>query len=249
MNCSLVFSISPCQTVHMVRTRTTRGVRHTSETATSRPATPRPTWEYERRWWDEGVSLVAGVDEVGRGPLAGPVLAAAVILPRSEECEESSFAWISQLRDSKVISERVRERLAAEIRVHALWGVGMVSPQVVDQINVLQATRLAMKRAVEALPTRPGALIIDGREVVEVNAPQCAIVGGDGRCLSIAAASILAKVTRDRLMCELDERFPGYGFAANKGYGTAEHLAALTALGYTTTHRLSFAPVRAVVGT
>jgi len=206
----------------------------------------RPGWSHERQWWADGCSMVAGIDEVGRGPLAGPVVAAAVILP-AEACDDPAYAWIDELRDSKVLSARQRERLAEEIRFHALWAVAAVSPQVVDQINILQATRLAMRRAVYALPTPPSALIIDGREVVEGVIPQRAIVGGDAQCVSIAAASILAKVTRDRLMCELDEQFPGYGLAANKGYGTAAHLAALSALGYTTIHRLSFAPVRGAV--
>jgi ribonuclease HII len=206
----------------------------------------KPGWTFERQWWAEGCPLVAGIDEVGRGPLAGPVVAAAVILPR-DVCDDPAYAWIEELRDSKALSARQRERLAEEIRAHSLWAVAAVSPQVVDQVNILQATRLAMRRAVYALPTPPSALIIDGREVVEGGIPQRAVVGGDARCVSIAAASILAKVTRDRLMCELDEEFPGYGLAANKGYGTAGHLAALTALGYTTIHRLSFAPVRGAV--
>ncbi|MDA1010711.1 MAG: ribonuclease HII [Chloroflexi bacterium] len=227
-------------------------VRAVAQTPAIMPArrgsTPRPTWQFERLWWEEGCALVAGVDEVGRGPLAGPVVAAAVILSPPEFADDAQMTWISELRDSKRLSERHRERLAAEIRTHAISSVAAVSPQVVDQINTLQATRLAMKRAVEALPTRPAALIIDGRDVVEVDVPQRAVVGGDGRSVSVAAASILAKVTRDRLMCELDELFPGYGLAANKGYGTAAHRAALTSLGYTNIHRVSFAPVRDVMG-
>ena len=209
---------------------------------------PRPTWRHERSLWRAGFESVAGVDEVGRGPLAGPVVAAAVILPRRASGDPSRSAWIAALRDSKVLSEAQRSRLAEAIRKHSIWAVSSVSTQVVDQINILQATRLAMKRAVGALPTSPEALIIDGREVVEGGIHQVAVVDGDALCVSVAAASILAKVTRDRLMCELDQRFPGYGLAVNKGYATAEHRAALMQLGYSNIHRLSFAPVREAFG-
>jgi ribonuclease HII len=188
------------------------------------------------------------VDEVGRGPLAGPVVAAAVVLPRRASGDPSRSAWISALRDSKALSAQQRERLAEAIRANTIWAISGVSTQVVDQINILQATRLAMKRAVGALPSKPDALIIDGREVVEGSIHQVAVVDGDALCVSVAAASILAKVARDRLMCELDERFPGYGLAINKGYATAEHRAALAQLGYSNIHRLSFAPVREAIG-
>jgi ribonuclease HII len=208
----------------------------------------RPGWRQERLLWREGFQAVAGVDEVGRGPLAGPVVAAAVILPRRISGDPSRSAWIGQLRDSKMLSAQQRTRLSADIQKHSTWSVSGVSAQVVDQINILQATRLAMKRAVAALPTTPDALIIDGREVVEGGIHQMAVIDGDALCASVAAASILAKVTRDRLMCELDQRFPGYGLAVNKGYATAEHRAALTQLGYTNIHRLSFAPVREAFG-
>lgn len=205
-------------------------------------------WRHERALWRHGFEVVAGVDEVGRGPLAGPVTAGAVILPRRASGDPSRSRWIAALRDSKTLTERQRERLAEAIRTYAIWAVASVSTQVVDQINILQATRLAMKRAVEALPTTPEALIIDGREVVEGRIHQVAVIDGDALSASVAAASILAKVTRDRLMCELDERFPGYGLAINKGYATADHRAALATLGYTNIHRLSFAPVREAVG-
>jgi len=171
-----------------------------------------------------------------------------VILPRRASGDPSRSAWISALRDSKVLSAQQRNRLADAIRAHTIWAVAGVSTQVVDQINILQATRLAMKRAVGALPTSPDALIIDGREVVEGGIHQVAVVDGDALCVSVAAASILAKVARDRVMCELDERFPGYGLAVNKGYATAEHRAALAQLGYSNIHRLSFAPVREAIG-
>ncbi|MQC17321.1 MAG: ribonuclease HII [Chloroflexi bacterium] len=208
----------------------------------------RSHWECERALRERGHNIVAGVDEVGRGPLAGPVLAAAVILPSPSRAGEDESAWIGELRDSKLLSARTRERLADIIRLEASWALAYVSPHVIDQINIRQATRLAMKNAVEALPTAAEALIIDGRDVIEVSVPQVTVVGGDASCVSVAAASILAKVTRDRLMCELDGRFPGYGLAVNKGYGTAAHRAALSSLGYTTIHRLSFAPVRQALG-
>ncbi|MDA0301576.1 MAG: ribonuclease HII, partial [Chloroflexi bacterium] len=155
--------------------------------------------------------------------------------------------WISLLRDSKQLTGGQREALAERIRAECCWAVAGVSPQVVDQINILRATRLAMRRAVNALPARPDALIIDGREVVEGGLEQRSVIRGDARCASVAAASIIAKVARDSMMRDLDTTFPGYGLAENKGYGTPEHLAALSAMGYSSIHRLSFAPVRLAV--
>jgi ribonuclease HII len=216
-------------------------------TATQRAVQRKPDWRVERAFWRTGAEFVAGVDEVGRGPLAGPVVAAAVILPRRPSGEVSRAGWIGRLRDSKQLTPAEREALAPFIAEQAIWGLGIVSAQVVDQINILQATRLAMRRAVAALPQAPDALIVDGREVVEGPITQRAEVKGDARCASVAAASIIAKVTRDRLMCALDERFPGYGLAEHKGYATPEHREALRRLGYSTIHRLSFAPVRAAV--
>ncbi len=201
----------------------------------------------EQAFWSSGCSRVAGVDEVGRGPLAGPVTAAAVVLPRTPAGNPVDLPWIGELRDSKQISAVARESLAAIILRECEWGIASVSAQVVDQINIRQATRLAMWRAVQALPAPPQAVIIDGNEYIDGGAEQRAIPGADAACVSVAAASIIAKVARDRIMCDLDERFPGYGFAANKGYGTRAHRAALVTLGYTNIHRLSFAPVRQVV--
>ena len=207
----------------------------------------RPGWGEERAFWRAGYARVAGVDEVGRGPLAGPVVAAAVIMPLTRGGGVPRAEWIGRLRDSKQLTENQREVLAAEIRARCAWAVAAVSPQVVDQINILRATRLAMQRAVAALPERPDALIIDGREVVEGGIAQRPVVGGDARCVSVAAASIVAKVARDHMMHELDAVFPGYGLAAHKGYATPEHREALTRLGYSSIHRLSFAPVREAV--
>ncbi len=207
----------------------------------------RPGWAVERSLWRDGYASVAGVDEVGRGPLAGPVVAAAVVIPRTPAGEAPRAHWISLLRDSKALTALQRERLAARIQRDCLWAIRAVSPQVVDQINILRATRLAMRRAVDALPARPDALIIDGREKVEGGLEQRSVIGGDARCASIAAASIIAKVARDSMMRDLDLSFPGYGLAENKGYGTPEHLAALGEIGYSSIHRLSFAPVRLAV--
>jgi len=193
---------------------------------------------------------VAGVDEAGRGPLAGPVHAAAVIL--------SPARRIEGLDDSKRLSPARREVLAEEIRARAgAWGVGVASVEEIDRLNILEATKLAMLRAVAALPDSravrgaPAApcqgLLIDGNQPLPLALPQLTVVKGDRRCPSIAAASILAKTTRDAFMLELEARFPGYGFARHKGYGTAQHLEALRCLGATPIHRRSFAPVRAVL--
>ncbi|MEZ5540925.1 MAG: ribonuclease HII [Pseudomonadota bacterium] len=182
---------------------------------------------------------VAGVDEAGRGPLAGPVVAAAVILDPLQP--------IAGLRDSKQLSPARRERLYDEIIRHALaWAVGRAEAAEIDRINILQATLLAMQRAVEAL--QPGAeyVLVDGNRCPRLPCPAQAIVRGDSRVAAISAASILAKVTRDREMIVLDARYPGYGLARHKGYPSKAHLEALAALGPTPQHRLSFAPVRRV---
>ena len=188
--------------------------------------------------WRAGLERVAGIDEVGRGPLAGPVVAAAVVLP------ESRARWVDRLRDSKQLEADERSELAEAIRAHCDFGLGSVSQQVIDQIGIVWATRLAMLRAVRGLRDRPDALLIDGREFVHSDIPQHALIRADARCKSVAAASIVAKVQRDRMMVELDSEFPGYGLARNKGYSSSEHLEALRRLGYSTVHRLTFAPVR-----
>ena len=179
---------------------------------------------------------VAGIDEVGRGPLAGHVDAAAVILnPRKLP---------KGLDDSKAMSEAKREKAFGEImRVALAVGIGSASVSEIDDINILQATMLAMQRAAEQLGARPVKALVDGNRVPALACPAQAIVKGDSKVLSIAAASIIAKVTRDRVMCELDAAFPGYHWAQNKGYGTADHLEVLSTLGPTVHHRVSFAPV------
>ncbi len=188
-----------------------------------------------------GPGLIAGVDEAGRGPLAGPVVAAAVMLDELKP--------VRGLADSKALSPRRRERLYDEIRAKALCCcVAEASAQEIDQLNILQATLLAMRRAVEGLRLTPHCVLVDGNRLPVLAMPAQAIVKGDAKVQAIAAASILAKVHRDRLCLELHERFPQYGFAAHKGYPTAEHLQALKQHGACTAHRRSFAPVRAVDG-
>ena len=181
--------------------------------------------------------LVAGVDEVGRGPLAGPVVAAAVIL---DPCRP-----IEGLADSKRLGERRRERLAVEIREKALaWALGRAEVGEIDEINILQASLLAMRRAVLALDPAPEHALIDGNRCPELPCTAEAIVRGDSREPAISAASILAKVARDHEMVELDARFPGYGLARHKGYPSRQHLEALSSLGVSSIHRRSFGPVR-----
>lgn len=184
--------------------------------------------------------LLAGVDEAGRGPLAGPVVAAAVMLNPQRP--------IAGLADSKVVSERRRERLYEVVLADALCvGIASASVEEIDRLNILQATLLAMQRAVAALRLSPQRVLIDGNRVPPLPMPAAAVVKGDARVASISAASIVAKVTRDRLCAQLDAEFPAYGFGTHKGYPTAEHLAALRAHGPCAAHRRSFAPVRAAL--
>lgn len=180
--------------------------------------------------------MVAGVDEAGRGPWAGPVIAAAVIL-RPDQIPDG-------LNDSKKLSAAARERLFDQIQAVAQVGVGRASVEEIDQVNILQATLRAMARAVDALPAPPTAAIVDGNQTPALPCPTQTVVKGDGKSLSIAAASIIAKVTRDRLMADLSREFPDFGWERNAGYGTAQHQKALEKLGVTPHHRRSFAPVR-----
>ncbi len=187
--------------------------------------------QYERDYENEG--LICGIDEVGRGPLAGPVVAGAVILPKN--CE------ILYLNDSKQLSAEKREQLYDVILEHAVAvGIGIVSPQRIDEINILQATYEAMRQAIEKLNPQPAVLLNDAVRIPQVAIQQVPIVKGDAKSVSIAAASIVAKVTRDRMMEQYEEVFPGYGFARNKGYGSKEHIEALQTMGPTSIHRRSF---------
>lgn len=184
-----------------------------------------------------GVKYLAGVDEVGRGPLAGDVVTAAVILPADH--------GIEGLADSKVLSDRQRENLYKDITSRATcWAVARCTVEEIDRFNILQATMMAMRRAVLGLKQQPDFVAVDGNRLPQWEYRAEAVVKGDGRVEVISAASIIAKVVRDREMKALDETYPGYGFAKNKGYGTAQHLEALNRMGATPIHRRSFAPVR-----
>lgn len=190
-------------------------------------------------YW-RGPGLMAGVDEAGRGPLAGPVVAAAVMLDASQPIEG--------LADSKMLSEKKRERLFDEIHAKALcFCIAEANVEEIDRLNILQATLLAMRRAVEGLRLKPQMVLVDGNRLPQLKVPAQAIVKGDSKVQAISAASILAKVHRDRQCLQMHETYPGYGFAGHKGYPTAEHLAALLALGVTPWHRRTFGPVRAIL--
>lgn len=214
------------------------GVRKCVETARKRMealakerARTEKLWEYERRYG--GYSYICGIDEAGRGPLAGPVVAGAVILP--ENCD------LLYINDSKQLSEKKREELYSEIMEKALCcGVGYASPQRIDEINILQATYEAMREAIGKLHPQPDLLLNDAVTIPEVSIRQVPIIKGDAKSISIGAASIVAKVTRDRLMREYDQLFPEYGFAGNKGYGSEAHIKALRKYGPTSIHRKSF---------
>jgi len=193
---------------------------------------------YERNLREKGFRYIAGVDEVGRGPLAGPVVAAAVILP-----EDISLLGIN---DSKKLTEKKRDELFEQINEHAIAiGIGIISAKKIDEVNIYQATKQAMKKAVQQLAIKPDHLLVDAMEIPN-DIKQTAIIKGDSKSISIAASSIIAKVTRDRLMSRLADKFPQYGFDQHMGYGTALHIEAINNYGVTEEHRLSFSPVGAV---
>jgi len=201
-----------------------------------------PDLSLELALYLEGYHILAGLDEAGRGSWAGPVVAAAVILPVERE---DLLATMAGTRDSKLLSARQREGLFPLIHEVALGvGVGVVSAAFIDHQGIMSATREAMHQALSTLPLSPSYLLIDYLRLPAVSIPQQGIAKGDQKHLSIAAASIVAKVTRDRIMVEMDERYPGYGFARHKGYGTPQHREALNRLGVCAIHRLSFAPMR-----
>ena len=197
--------------------------------------------KHETRLWERGVTLVAGVDEAGMAPLAGPVVAAACILPRDYRPRG--------VDDSKQLDAAERERLAEDIKRNAVcWAVGRAEVGEIDRLNIYWAGILSLRRAVLGLDRRPEHLLIDARRIRDLDIPQDGIVHGDALSLTIAAASILAKTTRDALMARMDEEYPGYGFAKHKGYPTPDHVAALRERGACPIHRRSFAPVRDVLG-
>ena len=191
------------------------------------------TMERETAIYAQGFSAVCGIDEAGRGPLAGPVVAAAVILPEGIQ--------LPGVNDSKKITEKKREMLFDFVQENAVaWGIGEASETEIDEINILQATFLAMKRAVEALPVAADFALVDGNRTSGLDIPAECVIGGDGKVLSIAAASILAKVTRDRYMRRMAEQYPQYGFEKHKGYGTKAHYAAIEQYGICPLHRKTF---------
>ena len=188
-------------------------------------------WHYERLYPDR--EFIGGIDEVGRGPLAGPVVAACVILPK--DCK------LLYINDSKQLSEKKREELYDRIMEEAVAvGIGSSSQELIDEINILQATYAAMREAISKMSVQPDQLLVDAVHIPGIAIPQRGIIKGDAQSINIAAASIVAKVTRDRLMVEMDAKYPGYGFAGNKGYGSAEHIAALREKGPCEIHRRSF---------
>lgn len=190
-------------------------------------------WEIENEYYDKGYTLVCGVDEAGRGPLAGPVCAGACILPRNLEIEG--------LNDSKKLTDRKRRILYDIITEQALaWAVCMIDEKTIDEINILQATYQAMRGAVAGLTQQPDFVLVDGNRDPSLGIPTLTVIKGDARCANIAAASILAKVTRDRYMEQMAEKYPGYGFEIHKGYGTKAHYEALAAKGPSEIHRMTF---------
>ena len=189
--------------------------------------------EYERALYAKGYEFICGIDEAGRGPLCGPVVAAAVILKKDDHIEG--------VNDSKKLTEKKREELFEIIKERAVaWSVGIVDEETIDRINILEATRLAMKKAVEGLKQKPDFALVDAEKKVPIDVPYSPIIKGDALSESIAAASIIAKVTRDHMIIELDKEYPEYGFAKNKGYGTKEHTEAILKYGLCKAHRRSF---------
>ncbi|MDI6693571.1 MAG: ribonuclease HII [Anaerolineales bacterium] len=200
-----------------------------------------PDLSFEAELWERGIQWVAGVDEAGRGALAGPVAAAAVILPPHQEIQ----AELSGVRDSKQMTAKEREHWAECVRRAAIThAVGFASHQEIDTLGIVPATRLAVHRALEALTVRPEHLLVDFLRLPEEAIPQSAIIKGDARCLSVAAASLLAKTARDAVMRQLDGDYPGYRFAAHKGYGTQEHRHAIERFGACPIHRRSFTLIK-----
>lgn len=204
----------------------------------------KPNLKFERSHWRVGTDLVAGVDEVGRGPLAGPVAAGAVVLPVNARAS-GRFRWLPRVNDSKALTRLAREELAEEIWEHSISAaVAFVSVETIDRIGIAEASRQSMLAAVGDLDHRPQHLLIDGFGLKACLLPQTAIIGGDALSVSIACASIIAKVSRDKVMRDHDARYPEYRFASNKGYATAEHMRAIRSIGPCDLHRKTFSPVR-----
>lgn len=193
-------------------------------------------YKYEKELWNAGVNYIAGIDEVGRGPLIGPVVTACVILPKDFILEG--------LTDSKKLSEKKREEYYDYIMEHALSvGIGMMDEKVIDEVNIYEATKLAMYQAVENSPIRPEHVLIDAMKLEKLEMPSTSIIKGDAKSISIAAASVIAKVTRDRMMIELDQKYPMYGFKSHKGYPTKRHVEAIEKYGLIEGYRKTFKPI------
>lgn len=191
--------------------------------------------EYEKDLYKKGIELIAGVDEVGRGPLCGPVVACACILPKNYK--------LDGLNDSKKLTERKREQLYEVLVNEAIsYGIGIISPKRIDEVNIYQATKEAMYEAINNLNPKPEHVLIDAMPL-DLDVPSTSIIKGDAKCLSIAAASVIAKVTRDRMMIELDKKYPEYGFASHKGYPTKKHIEAVKQYGVLDFYRFTFSPI------
>ncbi len=203
-----------------------------------------PDFALEDQLRAEGFGVICGIDEAGRGPWAGPVTAAAVVL----EPERLPLGLLAQLDDSKKMKTEKRQSVYTAMQGHVAFGVGQASVEEIDRLNILQATFLAMQRAVEALPVGADFALVDGNKLPSLPCPARPIIKGDGKSFSIAAASIIAKVSRDQVMSELAQQYPGYGWERNAGYGTAAHQQALARLGVTPAHRKSYAPIRKILG-
>jgi len=197
-------------------------------------------YKYEKELWKQGIHLVAGMDEVGRGPLIGPVVTACVILPKDFVLEG--------LTDSKKLSEKKREEFYDYIMEHAISvGIGMMSEKVIDEVNIYEATKLAMYQAVEKSKVKPEHVLIDAMKLDKLEMPSTSIIKGDAKSISIAAASVIAKVTRDRMMIELDKKYPMYGFKSHKGYPTKKHIEAIKEYGLIDGYRKTFKPISEMV--
>ena len=198
-------------------------------------------YSYEKELWDKGINYIAGVDEVGRGPLIGPVVTACVILPKDFILEG--------LNDSKKLTEKKREEYYSYIMEHALSvKVGMMDEKVIDEVNIYEATKLAMYQAIENSKITPEHVLIDAMKLENLKMPSTSIIKGDSKSISIAAASVIAKVTRDRMMIELDEKYPMYGFKSHKGYPTKKHVEAIEKYGLIEGYRKTFKPISEMVG-
>ena len=203
-----------------------------------------PDLSFEIAHWDSGINYIAGIDEAGRGALAGPVAAAAVILPN----DRTLINILQGVRDSKEMTPSIRTIWKIQLQEIALaWSVGLASQFEIDNLGILPATHLAAQRALDALHIQPIHLLLDYLFLPDTNQPQTSLIKGDKRSLSIAAASIFAKTTRDSLMCELETRYPGYGFTSHKGYGTKAHIKKINELGPSPAHRFTFHPVAEII--